>query len=79
MSEICGLAQAGDKAAATRWKKDFGKLNDALCLDTNPIPVKQALKYMGIIESAEMRLPLVEMSAENKKLLKKQLQESGLI
>lgn len=79
MSEICSAATTGMNSAATDWNSQFGDLNKALCLDTNPIPVKQALKYMGIIESAEMRLPLVEMSSENKKLLKKQLQASGLI
>ncbi len=79
MSEICKAATSGDATAAQDWNTNYGDLNKALCLDTNPIPVKQALKYMGIIESAEMRLPLVEMSSDNKKLLKKQLQESGLI
>lgn len=51
-----------DKAKAQAVK--YKKLIDLLFVESNPIPVKKALQKMGIIDSAELRLPLVEM--ENK-------------
>jgi 4-hydroxy-tetrahydrodipicolinate synthase len=47
-------------------------------IETNPIPVKEALYYMGIIEE-EFRLPLCTMSEANKIILKRLLKEYGLL
>ena len=52
-------------------------LNKAMFLETNPVPVKTALSMMGKIEE-EFRLPLCEMSSENKTALKKSLINYGL-
>lgn len=43
-----------------------------LFLETNPVPVKYALSYLGKI-SPELRLPLCEMQEENKRQLAKTL------
>jgi len=53
-------------------------LNEAMFLETNPIPVKVALALMGKIQN-EFRLPLCPMSAENLEKLKTALKEYGLI
>ena len=50
----------------------------AMFIETNPIPVKQALGLMGLIKP-ELRLPLCPMSPENTEKLKKILKEYGLI
>lgn len=50
----------------------------ALFLETNPIPVKAAMALMGLC-SAEIRLPLCEMSEKNHEQLKKALQDYGLL
>ena len=47
-------------------------------IETNPISVKTALSLMGKIEE-EMRLPLCQMSSENKDKLKKILVNYGLM
>lgn len=47
-------------------------------IETNPIPVKEALYYMGIIEE-EFRLPLCPMSEANKSITKNLLKEYGLL
>ena len=53
-------------------------LNEAMFLETNPIPVKVALALMGKIQN-EFRLPLCQMSSGNLEKLKTALKEYGLI
>ena len=52
-------------------------LFQVIFIETNPIPVKEALYYMGIIEE-EFRLPLCPMSETNKAVMKGLLKEYGL-
>jgi len=53
-------------------------LNQAMFIETNPIPAKTALSMMGKIQE-EFRLPLCPMSSENKDKLRKALVNYGLI
>jgi 4-hydroxy-tetrahydrodipicolinate synthase len=53
-------------------------LNKGMFIETNPISVKTALSLMGKIQE-EMRLPLCQMAPENKKKLKKVLENYGVI
>lgn len=46
--------------------KKYERLINLLFVEANPIPVKKALEFMGIIESAECRLPLVELKEAQK-------------
>ena len=48
-------------------------LIDYLFVEANPIPVKKALQIQSVIESAEMRLPLVELTSEQAAKLKQHL------
>lgn len=50
----------------------------ALFIETNPIPIKAAMAMMGLIED-EIRLPLVKMGSENRKVLEKELRKANLI
>lgn len=62
--------------------KDFNQYLDLiqmLFVEANPIPVKKALQLMGVIESAECRLPLIEMSQENTEKLQKMLTTQGFL
>jgi 4-hydroxy-tetrahydrodipicolinate synthase len=47
-------------------------------IETNPIPAKEALALMGIIERG-MRLPLCDLQAKNHELLKECLAKYKLI
>ena len=49
----------------------------ALFIEVNPIPVKQALNYMGK-EVGGYRLPLCEMDEEHAKILKATMEDLGL-
>lgn len=53
-------------------------LNEAMFIETNPIPVKAALSIMGKIRG-EFRLPLCPMAPSNYEKLKIALKEYGLI
>lgn len=53
-------------------------LIDALFCEVNPIPVKHAMNLMGM-EVGELRRPLSPMEPQNLALLKKELQNYGLI
>jgi len=50
----------------------------AVFLETNPIPVKTAMGLLGMC-SADLRLPMCKMSADNEGKLKKALQDYGLL
>lgn len=54
------------------------KLMNHLFLEVNPIPVKAAMNMMGL-NVGPMRLPLYEMAAENREMLRKTMQEAELL
>jgi 4-hydroxy-tetrahydrodipicolinate synthase len=57
----------------------YSKLIDHLFIEANPIPVKAALKMMGIIESDELRLPLAILDGAKREALKEELIKKGLV
>lgn len=54
-------------------------LINLLFVEANPIPVKKALQIMGIIDSASLRLPMVELSPEHTEVLKTEMKRVGLV
>ncbi|RLC52036.1 MAG: 4-hydroxy-tetrahydrodipicolinate synthase [Candidatus Cloacimonadota bacterium] len=54
------------------------KLNNMMFIETNPIPVKESLHLMGLIER-ELRLPMCKLQDENLEILKVVLNEYKLI
>lgn len=64
---VTRLAQAfwdGDCVTARKIQLSRLKLTDALFADTNPLPIKAALKYAGL-DAGGCRLPLKSMRSEN--------------
>lgn len=78
VAALCEQALAGDLAKARAIHERLLKLFRALFLETNPIPVKTALRLMGRIDGS-LRLPLCPMAAENEANLKAVLREYGMI
>lgn len=72
-------AQTGELDKAREDIKKYSRLIDLLFIEANPIPVKKALELMGIISSAELRLPLMELADSNTEMLRKEMQGLGLV
>jgi 4-hydroxy-tetrahydrodipicolinate synthase len=53
-------------------------LFQAMFVEVNPVPVKESLYFMGLIER-ELRLPLVPLADKNRDYLKAVLKEFGLV
>jgi 4-hydroxy-tetrahydrodipicolinate synthase len=75
--EMCELVSAltkGDIKRAEQLHRKLYWLFKDLFIEPNPVPIKTALSWRGTI-SAEVRLPLCEMSAANQARLRKTLEE----
>lgn len=77
-AEMWDSWQRGDMEGARRLHYRLEAINNAMFIETNPIPVKTALAMMGRIKD-EFRLPLCGMSKENREKLKKALKDYKLI
>lgn len=65
---ITQAALSGDYATATALQLRLLPLIELLFCEVNPIPVKEAMHYIGY-DCGPCRLPLTELSAENKRKL----------
>lgn len=77
VSDLCRFCLNGDFTAAAAYSDQYMELFTAMFWEVNPIPVKTALELMGLCR-AEMRLPLVTMTAGKRTELKSCLQKYGL-
>lgn len=73
---LCQAALAGDLEKARQLNKALERLNKKLFLESNPIPVKWALKKLGRIDEG-IRLPLTPLDAKFHADLDAALQEVG--
>ncbi len=78
VSEFVSSILNGEIENSQRRHKSLFPLCKAMFIETNPIPVKTAMKLLGRL-NGEMRLPLCNMSNEHEGQLKKVLEEYGLI
>jgi len=63
-AQVCKLAAAGERdAALARWRS-VAELTRLLFSEPSPAPIKYWLWRTGLIASAEVRLPMTEVSAE---------------
>ncbi len=76
--ELVAAALAGDFERARSLHYAMLPLMRALFLETNPIPVKQALAFMGK-SSPELRMPLTQMSAPAAEKLRAVMKEMKLL
>ena len=75
--KLCALCLEGSYAEATELYAKYASLFSALFIETNPIPVKAALKMMGM-DSGILRLPLTEISQESFETLLKAMRDAGI-
>ena len=75
-TEMCKLIKAGEYEKARKIHYRTLPLVNALFIESNPAPVKEALNMMGL-PAGRLRLPLVELQPENREKLRKALKEMG--
>lgn len=75
---MCKLFLNGKIEEALKIQLDSLALTNALFIETNPIPVKTAMNIMGM-NVGDLRLPLCEMVSNNLDVLKKELENYGLL
>jgi len=78
MREMWDAAQAGDMTRAREIDRGLQPLYEALGFVTNPIPLKAALEMTGLIPHGGLRLPLVELDAEQRATLREALGAVGV-
>ncbi|MBW9223331.1 4-hydroxy-tetrahydrodipicolinate synthase [Methanothermococcus sp. SCGC AD-155-E23] len=76
--EMVNYALEGDFFKAREIHYKLYRLMKLMTLETNPIPIKTAMNMLGM-PAGELRLPLCEMSQENRLKLKKALEDMGLL
>lgn len=69
VSAMVNAALDGDMDTATALQQQLQPLYDLLFCEVNPIPVKEAMKYIGF-DCGECRLPLCRLTKENQKRMK---------
>lgn len=78
MSDMTSAALKGDFAAARSIHNRILPLMVGNFIESNPIPVKAAMKMLGIIPTDTVRSPLAPMTEPNRKKLETILRECGL-
>jgi 4-hydroxy-tetrahydrodipicolinate synthase len=78
MHEMTAAALRGDFAASRAVHNRILPLMTGNFIESNPIPVKAAMKMLGIIPSDTVRSPLAPISEANRKKLEGILRECGL-
>lgn len=78
-AELTHAALDGDWKRARELHLRLFPLSQAMFIETNPIPVKEAAAMMGLIRTAEYRLPMCPLSDANREKLRKVLVSQGLV
>jgi 4-hydroxy-tetrahydrodipicolinate synthase len=78
MREIWDAVEAGDLERAREIDAGLRPLYEALSVTTNPMPIKAAMAMVGAIPTGTMRLPLVELDAAQREVVRSALEATGL-
>jgi len=78
MHEMCKLARAGKEKEARAINDRLLGLHKDLFVEANPIPVKWALKEMGLVKGG-IRLPLTPLSAKFHETVRAAMRTAGVI
>ena len=77
IARLCRLVREGRVDEARALDATLQPLNDALFVESNPIPVKWALNQMGLIHPY-LRLPMTEFSKQHHQQMRKALATAGV-
>lgn len=76
--DMVALYMNGEREKALALQNKYLDMENAMFIDVNPIPVKEAMNLMGK-NVGECRLPLVKMEEAKIEKLRKELQKVGLV
>jgi len=79
VKQLTEAALAGDFDTARAAHRKLFALCRAMFIETNPIPVKTAMKWVGLLPSDEKRLPLTDLSKAHAAVLREALEAYGLL
>ena len=79
VAALCNLVADGKWDEARKLHFELFELNQAIFLDTNPIPLKYMMARLGLLETPEVRLPLVTLDKERQDVLDGVLRRAGLL
>jgi 4-hydroxy-tetrahydrodipicolinate synthase len=79
VAALCEAVERGDLAEARKLHFELFELNQAIFLDTNPIPLKYMMARLGLLETPEVRLPLVRVDGGRAGKLDDVLRRAGLL
>jgi 4-hydroxy-tetrahydrodipicolinate synthase len=79
VAKLCEAVAGNHLEIARQLHFSLSALNEAIFLDTNPIPLKYMMWRIGLLPSAELRLPLVSLGAESREQLDAVLIEADLL
>jgi 4-hydroxy-tetrahydrodipicolinate synthase len=77
--DMVRFALQGDYASARAIHLKLFELMRLNFVESNPVPVKEALQMMGVFTSATFRAPLVPLAEENRVKLRAGLVRLGLV
>jgi 4-hydroxy-tetrahydrodipicolinate synthase len=78
MHELCVASTERDETRAHELDRKLAKLHAALFVESNPIPVKWALKEMGLIDDG-IRLPLTRLAPQFHDQVRDGLRTAGVL
>ena len=78
MHELCVAAIAGDVKRAMAIQMQLLPIHKQLFVEANPIPVKWAMKRLGLCNDA-MRLPMTRLTPGNEPVVEAAMRASGLL
>ena len=79
VAALCDAVRDGQLETAKTIHFELFALNRAIFLDTNPIPLKYMMAKLGLLETPEVRLPLVALDEKHAPQLDRILREAGLV
>lgn len=79
MSAMCNAAADGDFSLAKSLNSRIAALHHALFIEPNPVLPKWALYKMGLIDSANLRLPLVLPELDSKNEIEQVMRNCGVL
>jgi 4-hydroxy-tetrahydrodipicolinate synthase len=79
VARLCELVDQGNLAAVRDLHFQLFELSQSIFLETNPIPLKYMMARLGLLDTPEVRLPLVALDRERGKILDDVLTRAALL